>query len=67
MVGMLLPPSRAVLPFAASMLLPGPHLACLPTADGVTHAGGTVWLLRSILSILAISKKKSNTVSYTRK
>lgn len=64
--GMLLPPSRAILPFTASMLLPGPHLACLPTAGGVTDACGTVWFLRSILSILAI-RKKSSTVFYTSK
>lgn len=63
MVGMLLPPSRAILPFAASMLLQGPHLACPGTADGVTHACGTVCFLTSVLSILAISKN-SSTVFY---
>lgn len=64
--GMLLLPPGLFSLSAASMLLPGPHLACLPTAGGVTHARGTVWFLRSVLSILTISKK-SSTVFYTSK
>lgn len=59
--GMLLPPSRAVLRFCCQYVASGPHLACLPTAGGVTHA------CVEICSEHFSNRQKSSRIFYTSK